>query len=94
MRQEIYITFLPESNFITPGVWTIRLVPGKIVDKSWQMWLPAQSALNVGTAFLKPDSATTLTIPSTASLVITVAAYDALTFSYADFSGRGPASDV
>ena len=91
VRQEIYITFLPESNFITPGVWTIRLVPGKIVDKSWQMWLPAQSALNVGTAFLKPDSATTLTIPSTASLVITVAAYDALTFSYADFSGRGPA---
>ena len=90
VRQEIYITFLPESNFITPGVWTIRLVPGKIVDKSWQMWLPAQSALNVGTAFLKPDSATTLTIPSTASLVITVAAYDALTFSYADFSGRGP----
>ena len=46
--------------------------------------------MNVGTAFLKPDSATTLTIPSTASLVITVAAYDALTFSYADFSGRGP----
>lgn len=91
VRQEIYITFLPESNFITPGVWTIRLMPGKIVDKSWQMWLPAQSALNVGTAFLKPDSATTLTIPSTASLVITVAAYDALTFSYADFSGRGPA---
>lgn len=91
VRQEIYITFLPESNFITPGVWTIRLAPGKIVDKSWQMWLPAQSALNVGTAFLKPDSATTLTIPSTASLVITVAAYDALTFSYADFSGRGPA---
>ena len=91
VRQEIYITFLPESNFITPGVWIIRLVPGKIVDKSWQMWLPAQSALNVGTAFLKPDSATTLTIPSTASLVITVAAYDALTFSYADFSGRGPA---
>ena len=91
VRQEIYITFLAESNFITPGVWIIRLIPGKIVDKSWQMWLPAQSALNVGTAFLKPDSATTLTIPSTASLVITVAAYDPLTFSYADFSGRGPA---
>ena len=94
VRQEIYITFLPESNFITPGVWTIRLVPGKIVDKSWQMWLPAQSALNVGTAFLKPDSATTLTIPSTASLVITVAAYDALTFSYAEFFGTGTGTDV
>ena len=94
VRQEIYITFLPESNFITPGVWTIRLVPGKIVDKSWQMWLPAQSALNVGTAFLKPDSATTLTIPSTASLVITVAAYDALTFSLCRFFGTGTGTDV
>ena len=61
------------------------------MDKEWQMWLPAQAALNVGTAFLSPNSATTLTIPSTASLVITVAAYDSLTFTYADFSGRGPA---
>lgn len=91
VRQEIYISFLPISDFITAGVWKIRLIPGRIVDKSWQMWLPAQSALNIGTAFLKPNSATTLTIPSTASLVITVAAYNALTFSYADFSGRGPA---
>lgn len=56
------------------------------------MWLPAQAALNVGTAFLTPDSTSTLTIPSTASLVVTVAAYDARTFSYADFSGRGPAA--
>mgnify|MGYP002275751885 FL=1 len=32
-----------------------------------------------------------MTIPSTASLAVTVAAYDARTFSYADFSGRGPA---
>ena len=29
-------------------------------------------------------------IPSSASLVIIVAAYNALPFSYADFSGRGP----
>lgn len=66
------------------------MMPGQVVDKLWQMWLPVQNALNIGTAFLKPDSSTTLTIPSTASLVITVAAYNALTFSYADFSGRGP----
>ena len=55
------------------------------------MWLPSQSALNIGTAFLFPRSDTTLTIPSTASRVITVGAYNALTFGYADFSGRGPA---
>ena len=92
VRQEIYISFLPVTSFITAGVWKIRFIPGRVVDKSWQMWLPAQSALNVGTAFLQPNSAATLTIPSTASLVITVAAYNALTFSYADFSGRGPSS--
>lgn len=91
VRQEIYIDFLPGESYISPGVWKIQLNPGSIVDKEWQMWLPAQAALNVGTAFLSPNSATTLTIPSTASLVITVAAYDGLTFTYADFSGRGPA---
>ena len=91
IRQEIYISFLPRNEFVTAGVWKIQMMPGQVVDKLWQMWLPVQNALNIGTAFLKPDSSTTLTIPSTASLVITVAAYNALTFSYADFSGRGPA---
>ena len=91
IRQEIYISFLPRNEFVTAGVWKIQMMPGQVVDKLWQMWLPVQNALNIGTAFLKPDSYTTLTIPSTASLVITVAAYNALTFSYADFSGRGPA---
>ena len=90
VRQEIYISFLPRNEFVTAGVWKIQMMPGQVVDKLWQMWLPVQNALNIGTAFLKPDSSTTLTIPSTASLVITVAAYNALTFSYADFSGRGP----
>ena len=89
IRQEIYISFLPRNEFVTAGVWKIQMMPGQVVDKLWQMWLPVQNALNIGTAFLKPDSSTTLTIPSTASLVITVAAYNALTFSYADFSGRG-----
>lgn len=90
IRQEIYISFQPRNEFVTAGVWKIQMMPGQVVDKLWQMWLPVQNALNIGTAFLKPDSSTTLTIPSTASLVITVAAYNALTFSYADFSGRGP----
>lgn len=91
VRQEIYISFLPMGSYVDRGVWRIRLTPGRIVDGSYQMWLPAQSALNVGTAFLEPDSSSTATIPSTAGRVITVGAYDALTFAYADFSGRGAA---
>lgn len=92
VRQEIYISFLPVQSYVDSGVWQIILTPRRIVDGAYQMWLPAQAALNVGTAFLTPDSMSTLTIPSTASLAVTVAAYDARTFSYADFSGRGPAA--
>ena len=89
VKQEIYISFLPEESYIDSGVWRIVLTPRSIVDGTYQMWLPAQGALNEGTAFLFPDSGSTLTIPSTAARVITAAAYDGLSFSYADFSGRG-----
>ena len=92
VKQEIYISFLPVASYIDSGVWKIVLTPRKIVDGTYEMWLPSQNVLNVGTAFLRPSPDTTLTIPSTASLVVTVSAYDPLTFSYADFSGRGPAS--
>lgn len=92
VRQEIYISFIPLQSYVDGGVWRIILTPGRIVDGTYQMWLPAQTALNVGTAFLRPNSMSTLTIPSTAALAVTVAAYDARTFSYADFSGRGPAA--
>lgn len=92
VKQEIYLSFIPRQSYIDSGVWQIVLTPRRIVEGDYQMWLPAQAALNVGTAFLLPNSDSTLTIPSTASLVVTVAAYDARTFSYADFSGRGPAS--
>lgn len=92
VKQEIYISFLPEVSFIDSGVWQLVLTPRRIVDGGYEMWLPSQNVLNVGTAFLRPSPDTTLTIPSTATLAVTVAAYDSLTFSYADFSGRGPAS--
>lgn len=92
VKQEIYLSFIPRGSYVESGVWRIILTPRRIVDGRYQMWLPAQAALNTGTAFLLPSSSSTLTIPSTASLVVTVAAYDARTFSYADFSGRGPAS--
>lgn len=91
VKQEIYLSLLPGKRYIESGVWKIVLTPGRIVDGEYQMWLPTQTSLNMGTAFLQPNSMSTLTIPSTASLAVTVAAYDARTFSYADFSGRGPA---
>ena len=87
--QEIYVDFLPKEVYINSGSWEIVLTPRKIISGNYAMWLPSENVLNPGTAFLFPTETGTLTIPSTASRTIGVGAYDALTFSYADFSGRG-----
>ncbi len=87
--QEIYVDLLPVESYLTEGIWRIVLSAGKIVTGQYEMWLPSDNVLNRGTGFLFPTDATTLTIPSSASRAISVGAYDARTFAYADFSGRG-----
>lgn len=87
--QEIFIEFLPTNSFIDSGVWEIRLIPRRIVNGNFDMWLPGGGILNRGTGFLYPVEDTTLTIPSTAEKVISVAAYNSRTNQTADFSGRG-----
>lgn len=89
VEQEIYVDFLPLGDYIDSGVWNVRLVPGRIVDGSYQMWFPSSAATGSATRFLRPRESDTLTIPSTASNVITVGAYNTATDAYADFSGRG-----
>lgn len=89
--QEIFIDFLPRDTFIDSGVWRIVLTPRDIVNGEYALWLPSQSVLNPGTGFLFPTEERTLTIPSTSYQTIGVGAYDSATFTYADFSGRGPA---
>lgn len=87
--QEIYIEFLPVQDFIDSGVWEIRFLPERIVNGEFDMWLPGGGILNRGTGFLYPTEYTTLTIPSTAEKVISVAAYNSRTNQAAEFSGRG-----
>lgn len=87
--QEIFIDFLPRGTYIDSGVWRIVLTPRRIVTGNYALWLPSENVLNQGTAFLFPSETGTLTIPSTSFRTIGVGAYDALTMTYADFSGRG-----
>ena len=91
--QEIYIEFIPTRDYIDSGVWNVRLVPERIVDGTYQMWFPSSAAIGSATRFLNPRESNTLTIPSTASKVITVGAYNGATGAYADFSGRGAAAN-
>ena len=89
IRQEIYIDMIPQTVYIQSGLWKFRLIPRSIRNGRYDMWLPAQGALNFGTGFTSPDNASTFTIPSAAAKAVTVGAYDAGTGSAAPFSGRG-----
>lgn len=87
--QEIYLDFIPADTYLSPGIWTLRLVPQNIRNGIWDMWLPASAIRNEATSFLRPNPETTLTIPSTATRAITVGAYDSRQNIIAPFSGRG-----
>lgn len=89
--QEIFFDFLPgtNQNYLPSGIWTFRLVARRIVEGSYNLWLPSGGYVGTSTRFLTPFSDSTLTIPSTALRAITVGAYDSRLLTYADFSGRG-----
>ncbi len=88
--QEIYLDLFPVGGpYINSGVWTIRLVPVEVVTGNYYLYLPSSAVRSQGTGFYRPTPEVTLTIPSTASKVVTVGAYDGIYDAYADFSGRG-----
>ena len=89
--QEIYFDLLPAGNgrYIDSGVWTFLLDPIITVTGNYTFYLPSGTARSENTRFVRPTPDVTLTIPSTASKVITVGAYDPVYEAYADFSGRG-----
>lgn len=89
VAQEIYLDFLPTDTYVDGGIWKFRLTPREIVEGNYDLWLPSSGVLNESTRFLRATPETTLTIPSTATKVISVGAYDDTYQSYADFSGRG-----
>ena len=95
--QELFIDMLPagtsrtaaERGAINTGIWRVVLTPVSIINGVYDIYLPSESILSADTRFLLPTPDMTLTIPSVASAVITVAAYDSTYRSYAPFSGRG-----
>lgn len=89
ISQEIYVDMIPKNSYIDSGIWLIRLVPRRIVQGNYQMWLPGGNTLTADTRFYLPNPAVTITIPATASKVISVGAYNSRQMTYADFSGRG-----
>lgn len=89
VNQEIYFDFLPAGSYVNTGIWTFEMTPVETVSGNYDFYLPSSNVLNEATRFFSPTPDKTMTIPSTASKVITVGAYSATYESYADFSGRG-----
>lgn len=89
--QELYFDFLPMENrsYIDSGIWTFVLEAVRTVTGNYTLYLPSETVRSGQTRFVRPTPDVTLTIPSTASKVITVGAYHTFLDAYADFSGRG-----
>lgn len=87
--QEMYIEWIPKGDYIDSGIWTVELEAERVVTGQYDMWLPVAEATGTKSRFLFADEDRTLTVPSTAEKVITVAAYNSELNALAPFSGRG-----
>ena len=70
-HEVINITF----EDIKPGIWSFNIIGHYIIDGRYDIWLPPKSTLPENTIFLEPDPFNTLTMPSEAVNVVTVAYY-------------------
>ena len=87
--RQIEVTLLgQDGKEIEPGIWRIVFRPVELLLGGYDSWIFAGKA-NERTGFLSPTPERTLTIPSTASRPIAVAAYNSVTNGTAPFSGRG-----
>lgn len=62
-------------NNIKPGIWSFNLIGEYITDGRYDIWLSPKGTLPENTVFLEPDPFNTLTMPSEAVNVVTVAYY-------------------
>ena len=74
---------------IKSGIWKLKLRGEYISSGRYDIWLPDKNLLPEGTKFLNPNPYNTLTIPSTARKVTTVAYYNSINNSILSSSGKG-----
>lgn len=87
--EQIFIKFKDP----TPGIWKIVVYGDRILNGTMHFWLPIKQFIEEDTFFIESESNYTVTIPSTASNVLAVAAYNNLDNSLYVSNSRGPAID-
>lgn len=78
-----------DGTVIDGGIWTITITGLDIVNGTYNIWGETVDPINRAIRFLMPERYITLTIPSTASKVTSVAASGVRGNQIPPFSGRG-----
>ena len=89
VNEEVFFDFIPREEYVDSGIWAFEITPVTTSRHDYHMFLPGSNARNFGTRFVRPEPELTMTLPAFASGAVSVGAYDIVTDSYADFSGRG-----
>nr|MCM0167061.1 S8 family serine peptidase [Paeniclostridium ghonii] len=74
---------------ITPGIWRLVFNGIDIVEGTIDIYLPTSEGISKDTRFLEPSEILTVTVPGTASQVITVGSFNSKTEFRSSFSGEG-----
>lgn len=84
-EENVYIAF----KDIKPGIWKFQLKLETEVGGDFNIWLSPKETLPQNTVFLESNPLSTLTVPSTARKVVTVAYYNSINKSLISASGKG-----
>ena len=82
------LVFFRFSNVVR-GIWTVLVYPENAITGAFHIWLPIREETEDDITFLRPNPDTTITMPSSARIPITVGGYNGLTDALYLDSGRG-----
>ncbi|WMT79860.1 bifunctional germination protease/germinant receptor pseudoprotease CspBA [Terrisporobacter mayombei] len=91
-RVTIRLTSTSIEQGMNSGIWRLKFRPIKIVNGQIDLYLPTSEGISANTRFLSPSNILTVTVPGTATRVITVGSFDSRTDTVSIFSGRGDVS--
>lgn len=83
---------LSSPTAINPGIWKLVFTPINIVMGDISIYLPTSEGISKDTRFLEANRNLTVTVPGTASKVITVGSFNSTTDIVSIFSGEGDIS--
>lgn len=85
---EIYMAWIPYYQYISAGIWNIRIRGRGRQMKRVEMWLPVSGSTSAEVFFVQASNENTLVVPASTDSVISVGAYNVANDTYAAFSGQ------